>query len=155
MPLQLLFQLVWNMNIRGVIDLIKMKALPIKQLKIINLTEEEIPADLWKWPRNIEHELIEKVSEFDDEALNKFLGRTRTDEADLKRAIRKGVISGKFFPIFGGDNRTAEAQLLLDGVVEYLPSPLDFPPVEGINPKTGEKEKRERKMKKILFSACF
>ena len=41
----------------------------------------------------------------------------------LKRAIRKGVIAGKFFPIFGGDNRTAETQLLLDGVVEYLPSP--------------------------------
>ena len=56
---------------------------------------------------------MERVAEFDDEALKYFLEGKELDEITLKRAIRKGVISGKFFPIFGGDNRTAESQLLL------------------------------------------
>jgi len=57
----------------------------------------------------------------------------------LITAIRKGVIEPGNFPIFGGDNRTQKVKMLLDGVVEYLPSPLDLPPVEGIDPKTEEK----------------
>ena len=76
-------------------------------------------------------------------------------EIELKRAIRKGVISGKFFPIFGGDNRTVEVQLLLTGVVEYLPSPLDMPSVEGIDPKTGEKTIRERKNEAPFSALAF
>jgi elongation factor G len=77
------------------------------------------------------------------------------EEVLLKKAIRKGVISGKFFPIFGGDNRTAEAQLLLDGVVEYLPSPLDLPAIEGVDPKTGEKTTRERKNEAPFSALAF
>jgi elongation factor G len=100
-------------------------------------------------------ELLEKVAEFDDEALNKFLEGAEIDESLLKKAIRKGVISGKFFPIFGGDNRTAEAQLLLNGVVEYLPSPVDLPPVEGSDPKTGEAITRERKNEAPFSGLAF
>jgi elongation factor G len=130
---------------KGVIDLIRMKALTYKDVADNKLTEVEVPAELVEIATQYRKELIEKVSEFDDTTLSKFLEGQEPTEVELKTAIRKGVIAGKFFPIFGGDNRTAEAQLLLDGVVEYLPSPLDMPAVEGSNPKTGEKEMRERK----------
>jgi elongation factor G len=140
---------------RGVINLITMKALTYKAVEDHNLTEEEIPADLKEMAEKYRKELLEKAAEFDDEALNKFLEGQELDEPTLKRAIRKGVISGKFFPIFGGDNRTAESQLLLDGVVEYLPSPTDLPPVAGINFKTGEKVERERKNEAPFSGLAF
>jgi len=140
---------------RGVVDLVSMKALTYKAIEDNKLTEEEIPADLLESAKKYRAELIEKVSEFDDEALNKFLEGVEPDEILLKRAIRKGVITGKFFPIFGGDNRTAETQLILDGVIEYLPSPLDMPPVEGSNPKTGEKEVRQRKVEDNFSAVAF
>jgi elongation factor G len=140
---------------RGVIDLITMKALTFKAVEDHNLTEEEIPADLLEVAKKYRNELIEKAAEFDDEALNKYLEGQELDEATLKRAIRKGVIAGKFFPVFGGDNRTAEAQLLLNGVVEYLPSPIDVPPMAGINPKTGEKVTREKKNEDKFSGLAF
>jgi elongation factor G len=130
---------------KGIIDLIKMKAFTFQALEDNELTEGEIPADLLDQAKMFRAQLVEKVSEFDDEALNLFLEGKEPSVDILKRAIRKGVIAVKFFPIFGGDNRTAEVKLLLDGVVEFLPSPLDLPAVSGINPKTGEKEIRERK----------
>jgi len=140
---------------KGVVDLIKMKALTYSGIEDNHLTEEEIPADLVEEAKKYRKQLIEKVSEYDDEALAKYLEGQEPTEIELKRAIRKGVISGKFFPIFGGDNRTAEVQLLLTGVVEYLPSPLDLPAVEGVNPKTGEKETRERKNEAPFSALAF
>src|SRR3990167_4009587 len=140
---------------RGVVDLITMKALTYKAVEDNKLTEGEIPADLIDEAKKYRKELIEKVSEYDDEALAKYLEGQEPTEIELKRAIRKGVISGKFFPIFGGDNRTVEVQLLLTGVVEYLPSPLDMPSVEGIDPKTGEKTTRERKNEAPFSALAF
>jgi len=140
---------------RGVVDLIKMKAFTYKDIADHELTEEEIPAELLESAKKYRQELLERVAEFDDEALNLFLEGKEIDEVILKRAIRKGVIAGKFFPVFGGDNRTAESQLLMDGIVEYLPSPLDLPPVEGIDPKTGEKTSRERKNEAPFSGLAF
>ncbi len=129
--------------LRGVVDLVKMKAYTYKGIDDNKLTEEEIPAEVLEMAKAYRAELIEKVSEFDDEALQKYLEGKEPSEVELKRAIRKGVITGKFFPILGGDNRMVTVQLLLDAVIEYLPSPLDLPPVEGLNPQTQEKETRE------------
>jgi len=128
----------------GIVDLIKMKSYTYKSLDDNTLVEGEIPSDLIEVCQKYRKELIEKASEYDDATLAKFLEGQEPSEEELKRAIRNGVISGKFFPIFGGDNRTAEAKLLLDGVIEYLPSPIDLTAIEGINPKTGEKETRNR-----------
>lgn len=128
---------------RGVVDLIRMKAYTYKSIEDNQLQEKEIPSDLVDMAKNYREKLIEAVAEFDDNTLEKYLEGEELGEADIKKAIRKGVISGKFFPIFGGDNRSVEVKLLMDGVVEYLPSPLDVPAVEGHNPKTGKKEKRE------------
>ncbi len=140
---------------RGVIDLISMKALTYKAVEDHNLTEEEIPADLVEVANKYRKDLIERAAEFDDDALNMFLEGKDLDETTLKKAIRKGVIAGKFFPVFGGDNRTAESQLLLNGVVEYLPSPIDVPPMAGINPKTGEKVVREKKNEDKFSGLAF
>lgn len=140
---------------RGVVDLIKMKAYTYKGVEDHNLTEEEIPSELMESAGKYRKELIEKAAEYDDEALAMYLDGKDLDEVTLKKAIRAGVIKGKFFPIFGGDNRTAESQLLLNGVVEYLPSPIDLPPVNGVNPKTGEEEKRERKNESPLSALAF
>ena len=142
-------------DLRGIVDLIKMKACTYKAIEDNKLTEEEVPAELTEMSKKYRDELIEKVAEFDDEALSKYLEGKELSEIDIKRAVRSGVISGKFFPILGGDNRTATVQLLMDAVVEYLPSPVDLPPVEGQNPNTGVIEKRERTNQEKFCALAF
>lgn len=142
-------------SLRGVVDLIKMKAFTYKGVEDNKLTVEEIPADLIETAKKWRTELIEAVVEYDDDALSKYLEGQELTEADIKRAIRKGVVAVKFFPILGGDNRTATAQLLLDSVIEYLPSPLDLPPVTGVDPKTGEAATRARNENEPLCALAF
>ncbi len=142
-------------QLRGMVDLVKMKAFTYKAIEDHALAEEEIPADLLAMAQKYRSELIEKVAEFDDEALSKYLEGQELDEVTLKRAIRKGTVSCRFFPILGGDNRTATVQLLLNAVVEFLPSPIDLPPVKGVNPKTGQTETRERKNEEKLAALAF
>lgn len=142
-------------SLHGVVDLIKMKAYTYKGIEDNTLSEEEIPADLMDTAKKYRHELIEAVSEFDDEALAKYLEGQEPDEIQLKRAIRSGVVSGKFFPILGGDNRMATVKLLLNAVVEYLPAPIDLPAISGINPKTGEKEERHPKNEEPFSALAF
>jgi len=101
-------------DLHGIVDLIKMKAYTYSGVEDNKLKEEEIPSDLLDMAKKYREELIEKVAEYDDGALSKYLEGEELTEADIKKAIRKGVISGKFFPILGGDNRTATAQLLLE-----------------------------------------
>src|SRR6185295_2834239 len=132
-------------QLRGAIDLIKMKAFTYKGIEDKELTEEEIPADIADMDKDYRKKLIEAVAEYDDEVLNKYLEGQELTELEIKRAIRKGTVSGKFFPILGGDTRMATVQMLLDAVVEYLPSPSDVPPVKGLNPKTNTEEVRHPK----------
>ena len=140
---------------RGVVDLIAMKALTYKAVTDNSLTKEEIPTDLIESAKKYREELIEAVCEFDDEVLQKYLDGVDLTEVDIKKAIRKGVVAGKFFPIFGGDNRTAEVQLLLNAVTEYLPSPSDIPPAKGQNPATGQEELRYPKNSDPLSAVGF
>lgn len=140
---------------RGVVDIITMKAYTYKKIEDNKLTEEEIPEDLKEKAKKARVELIERVAEYDDETLEKYLDGKELSEKDIKKAIRKGVVAGKFFPVFGGDNRTATVQRLMDGVVEYLPSPLEVPPMEGQNPKTGEKEIRKPDNKEPFSALAF
>ena len=142
-------------DLKGVVDLIKMKAYTYKGIEDNKLTEGEIPEDLKKMVKKYREELIENTSEYDDETLAKYLDGKELEEKDIKRAIRKGAIAGKFFPILGGDNRTVAVQLLLDAIIEYLPSPLEVPAIEGVNPKTGKKETREAKNDAPFSSLAF
>jgi len=142
-------------NLSGVVDLIKMKAFTYEGVEDNKLTMKDIPDELLEKAKKMRDDLIEAVAEYDDEVLAKYLEGKELSEADIKKSIRAGVVSGKFFPILGGDNRTAAVQLLLDAVVEYLPSPLDLPPVEGENPKTGKKETRAPKNSEPFSALAF
>lgn len=139
----------------GVVDLVSSKGYTYKGIQDNELAEEEIPEELVETAKKYRAQLIEKVSEFTDETLKKFLEGVEPSVEELKAAIRAGVVSGKFFPILGGDNRTATVRLLLDAVVEYLPSPVDLPPVEGENPQTGELETRDRTTEAPFCSLAF
>ena len=129
-------------DLEGIVDIIEMKAFVYKTQVDNKLTEEEVPIDLLERAKKYREELIERVAEFDDEVLAKYLNGAGLEPFEIKRAIRKGTCAGKFFPILGGDNRMVTVQRILDAVVEYLPSPLDIPPVKGINPVSSQEEER-------------
>lgn len=129
-------------DLHGVVDLIEMKAFTYKSQENNQLTEEEIPTELLQKVKKYRSELLERVAEFDDEVLEKYLEGHELTPAQIKKAIRKGTIRGEFFPILGGDNRMATVQRILDAIVEYLPSPLDIPPVKGTNPQTEVEERK-------------
>jgi elongation factor G len=121
---------------RGVVDLIEMRAIVWNDETMgAKYTVEEIPVDLRKKAEAFRMQLIETVAEYDDDMLHKFLeGETPTPE-ELKKALRGATIGMKVFPVLCGSAfKNKGVQTLLDAVVDYLPSPLDVPPVEGIDP---------------------
>ncbi|CAN5309674.1 elongation factor G [soil metagenome] len=142
-------------ELRGAVDLIKMKAFTYKGIEDKDLTVEEIPADLVEQAKEMRIKLIEAVAEYDDNVLNKYLEGEELTQTEIKTAIRKGTVAGKFFPILGGDNRMATVQLLLDAAVEYLPSPNDVPPMKGLNPKTNLEEERKPDNKEPFSGLAF
>ncbi len=106
---------------------------------------DEIPADIQAEVEQSRHKLIERISETDDVLMEKFLNGVEPTVEELKAALRRAVIAYKLVPIYCGTSlRNKGVQPLLDAVVDYLPSPLDLPPVTGIHPKTGELETRKR-----------
>jgi len=129
----------------GVIDLVRMKALTFGPESFgVDITEGEIPADMMDEAEVRRDALVELAVEHDDEILEKYLGGEQPTEDELRRAIRAGTIANAIVPVFCGSAlRNIGAQPILDGVVDYLPSPLDVPPVAGMNPFTGKEESRE------------
>ena len=123
-------------NFKGVVDLIEMKAILWHDETLgAEFSIEEIPANLEKKADAFRTQLIETIAETDDVLLEKFLeGETPTVE-ELKAGIRQATIDLKVFPVICGSAfKNKGIQTLLDAVVDYLPSPLDKPPVDGINP---------------------
>jgi elongation factor G len=99
----------------------------------------EIPAELKAQAEQYRHALIETAVEFDDEALERYLAGEEPDAATLKRCIRKGTLTHKLVPVLCGSAfKNKGVQPLLDAVVDYLPSPLDVPPIQGIRPGSDE-----------------
>ncbi len=134
-------------SFKGVVDLIEMKAILWHDETMgAKYSVEEIPENLKKKAEAFRMQLIEVIAETDDVLLEKFLeGETPTKE-ELKKGIRQAVIDLKVFPVICGSAfKNKGVQTLLDAVVDYLPSPLDKPPVEGINPSHPE-EKLYRKV---------
>jgi elongation factor G len=123
----------------GVIDLMKMKAYRFEGEMGIKVVEGEIPDSHKVEADKYRAELVEKIAEQDDQLMNEYLeGKVISDDI-LKSTLRKAVIGNKIFPVFAGSAlKNKGVQLVLDGVVDYLPSPLDIPPIKGIDPKTGE-----------------
>jgi elongation factor G len=128
-------------NFKGIVDLIEMKAVIWHDETLgSEYSEESIPADLLKKAEAFRLQLIEVIAETDDVLLEKFLeGETPTVE-ELKAGIRQATIDLKVFPVICGSAfKNKGVQTLLDAVVDYLPSPLDKPPVEGIDPSHHDK----------------
>jgi elongation factor G len=129
---------------RGVIDLVEMKEIDWGEdllgtkFEVRDVSEENREESL----KN-RHAMLEMLSDVDDELMERYLDETDISVADIKRVIRRGTISMQFFPVlFGASFKNKGVHPLLDAVKDFLPSPMDVPPVEGHHPRTFEKEKR-------------
>jgi len=121
----------------GVIDLIQMKAYHFSGEHGEIIEESEIPANLLEEAKRFRHKLVEKIVEQDDELMSRYLEGKEPTEDELRKVLRKATIDYKIVPVFCGSAlRNKAVQFVLDGVVDYLPSPLDLPPVTGFDPQT-------------------
>ena len=138
---------------KGVIDLIKMKAEIYEDDLGKVIDEEGIPADMQELADEYHQKLIESVAETDEDLLMKFLDGEELTEAEIKAAIRKQTIANQMVPVLcGSAYKNKGVQPLLDAVVDYMPSPLDIPPIEGVIPRL-EKEDVRHSDDKAPFSA--
>jgi len=126
-------------NHEGVVDLLKMKAYRFEGNMGEDVVEGEVPAELVEEAKKYRAQLVERIVEHDDAAMGAYLEGKEPPVEELKKILRKAVINNQVFPVFTGSAlKNKGVQLVLDAVVDYLPSPLDLPPVTGINPKTGD-----------------
>jgi elongation factor G len=130
---------------QGIIDLIEMKAMLYKGDEGKSGYEiTDIPEDLKKLASQYRHELIVKLGEVDESVMERYINEKGLYPYELRETIRKATIGGKMIPVLcGASAKNKGVQPLLDAVTDYLPSPLDLPPVKGINPDTEEQIKRE------------
>ena len=130
-------------DFRGIIDLIKMKAEIYTNDLGTDILEEDIPAEYLEQAQEYREKLVEAVAETDEELMMKYLEGEEITNEELKAAIRKATINVEFFPVLCGSAfKNKGVQLMLDAVIDYLPSPLDIPAIKGINPDTEEEETR-------------
>jgi elongation factor G len=132
---------------KGLIDLVRMKGVVWNDESLgADYHDIDIPEDMLDQATEYRDKMIEAACELDDDAATAYLEGKMPDEATIKKLIRKAVISGAFFPVLCGSAfKNKGVQPLLDAVVDYLPSPLDVPPIMGINPDNGEEVVREPK----------
>jgi elongation factor G len=133
---------------KGLIDLVRMKGVVWNDESLgADYEDIDIPADMLDQAKEYREKMVEAAVEMDDDVMSAWLDGKEPDEATIKRLIRKAVIAGAFFPVLCGSAfKNKGVQPLLDAVVDYLPSPLDVPPIHGINPdKNNEDVIREPK----------
>ena len=130
-------------DFRGIIDLIKMKAEIYTNDLGTDILEEDIPAEYLEQAQEYREKLVEAVAETDEELMMKYLEGEEITTDELKAGIRRATINVEFFPVLCGSAfKNKGVQLMLDAVIDYLPSPLDIPAIKGINPDTEEEETR-------------
>jgi elongation factor G len=131
-------------HFRGVVDLVSMKALVWDDESLgARWREEEIPAECRADASAARERLLEAVADVDEHLLEKYLEGQAIDEGEIRAAIRAATLQLKLVPVLCGSAfKNKGVQPLLDAVVDYLPSPLDKPPVTGVNPETGREETR-------------
>jgi elongation factor G len=131
----------------GIIDLIQMKAVIWEDESLgAKFRVEAIPENMIAEARQYHDKLLETVADCDEAIMEKYLEGKEISESELRRAIRSAALAIKIVPVLCGSAfRNKGVQPLLDAVVDYLPSPLDIPPVRGINPETGAPDERPAK----------
>ncbi|MBI3588880.1 MAG: elongation factor G [Candidatus Liptonbacteria bacterium] len=133
-------------NFSGLVDLIEKKAFESQGDHGERIVEIPIPSNLENSVETLRHHLIEKIVECDDVLMHAYLEGQEIKTEDLKRILRQATIENKIVPVLCGSAlKNKGVQFVLDAVVDYLPSPLDMPPVKGIHPKTQEEITREPK----------
>ena len=131
-------------NFKGIIDLVTMKAEFYKDDQGKIMDETDIPEDMKETAREYRENLLEAVAETDDELAMKYLEGEEITVEELKRAIRKATISVSMIPVVCGSSfKNKGVQPMIDAVVDYLPSPVDIPPVIGVDPETDEETERK------------
>ncbi|MFH1838006.1 MAG: elongation factor G [Candidatus Kuenenbacteria bacterium] len=143
-------------NFKGVIDLLKQKAIISTDKMGKEIEEQEIPEDMKEISKEYRNKLIEAIVENDDNLMSQFLEGKEILIEDLKKVLRKATITNKIIPVLCGSAlKNKGVQLLLDAVVDYLPSPVELPPVQGENLKTKEKETRKADDQEFLSAIAF
>ena len=144
-------------NFTGVVDLVEMQAVLYRDDLGQQFDVVEIPAELAEQAQEYHHQLVDAISHFDDEVLGAYIEDESSVTAEMiRRAVRAGTLADEMTPVLlGSAFKNKGVQLLLDAVVDYLPSPLDVPPMHGIDPKTGGDEVRPADPKAPFSALAF
>ncbi len=143
-------------HFKGVVDLVKMKAiLWDEETKGMTFKYADVPADMLEQAEAFRAQLVEAAAEVSEELMDKYLESGELSEAEIKNALRKRTIANEIVPVFCGSAfKNKGVQAVLDGVIEYLPSPLDIPPVSGVD-DDGEPATRETSSKAPFSALAF
>ena len=140
----------------GIIDLIKMKAEIYTNDLGTDIQETDIPEDLKDLAEEWREKLVEAVAETDEELMERYLEGDEISEAELKAAIRKATCAVEFYPVLCGSAfKNKGVQLMLDAVVDYLPSPLDVPSIKGVDPNTDQEVERHSSDEEPFSALAF
>jgi len=143
-------------NFEGVLDLLKMKALVWGEGMGETWETREIPADLLAGAEQARHALIDVISNYDDNVMERYVADEPITPDDLRKAIRRATIASQVVPVLCGSAfKNKAVQPMLDAVVDYLPSPLDVPPTEGLEPRTDKEITREHRDDEPFSSLAF
>jgi len=132
-----------EVNFKGLVDLVRMRAYTYNNDQGTDISEGEIPADLMEVAQEYRLKLVEAAAETDDVLTEKYLEGEELTEAEIRAAVRKATLMGKMVPMFCGSAfKNKGVQLLLDAVIDYLPAPIDIPAIRGVLPDGTEVERR-------------
>ncbi|KKR33664.1 MAG: Elongation factor G [Candidatus Gottesmanbacteria bacterium GW2011_GWA2_41_12] len=157
-PIIMTYPIGKEQTFKGVVDVLNRKSIIWggEELGARFDVTDGVPEDLKKTIEEYRHKLVEQIAETDDKLLEKYLNGEEPTIEELKAALRRAVIGYKLVPIYSGTSlRNKGVQPLLDGVVDYLPSPIDIASVAGINPRTGEKEERDHRPESPFAALAF
>jgi elongation factor G len=155
----LILELPWGLeeDFQGVIDIVKMKAMVWDELDFgASYREIDLPEEYLEAANKYRNSMLELLADHDDSIMEQYLSEQEIDMSSIKRVIREATIKLRLVPVYcGAALRNKGIQPLLNGIVDFLPSPLEVPPVKGINPKTQETETRSASLKEPFSSLAF
>ena len=145
-----------EMEFKGIIDLMEMKADVYYDELGKDMRVEEIPADMLEKAQEYRAAMVESICETDEELFERYCMEEEISIEELKTALRKATIANKIVPVVCGTSyRNKGVQKLLDAIVEYMPSPLDIPAIKGVNPETEEEEERKASDEEPFSALAF
>lgn len=133
-----------EMTFRGIVDLVEMEADVYYDVEGKDVRVEPIPDDMKELAQKYHDEMVEAAAETDEALMEKYLEEGTLSKEDIRVALRKATIANEIVPVCCGSSyRNKGVQKMLDAVVDYMPSPVDIPPVDGVDPETGEEDTRK------------